>query len=235
MKRLTESWITEGLLDFEYKKYVLLAYLQHVEGQFNQARLYPHLTELKRHLSVCEHVKAQKDSMKAAFPRTITGINWQALELVYEQEVEDNPKLADIGFLIDYAIPQISKSLERGASVLEEVGDQLQISPVGIVPIRTEEGYLFFQRNSLRRIFVYQYQLALYNSRKERYVKLHYVDQVKVGLGSNVAQVKVSLTKKYKELPNPATYIIESKIDYPLQETMLPVAQRLLLRYLNLA
>lgn len=30
MKTLNHNWLTEGLIDFEYKKYILLSYLQEV-------------------------------------------------------------------------------------------------------------------------------------------------------------------------------------------------------------
>jgi hypothetical protein len=34
MATLHDNWLTEGLLDFEYKKYVLLNYLKHIDQQF---------------------------------------------------------------------------------------------------------------------------------------------------------------------------------------------------------
>ena len=49
MATLSKNWITEKLIDFEYKKYLLLAYLQQVSGQFDETRLYPSLSELIEH------------------------------------------------------------------------------------------------------------------------------------------------------------------------------------------
>ena len=40
MKSLSETWFAEGYIDFELKKYTLLAYLQHVNSYFNQNKLY---------------------------------------------------------------------------------------------------------------------------------------------------------------------------------------------------
>ena len=36
MQFLDKNWITENHIDFEYKKYVLLAYLQHVSEHFTE-------------------------------------------------------------------------------------------------------------------------------------------------------------------------------------------------------
>ena len=37
--KLSPEWFLEGTLDFEYKKYVLLAYLQHVSQEFAEMNL----------------------------------------------------------------------------------------------------------------------------------------------------------------------------------------------------
>ena len=39
MEFLNKNWITENQIDFEYKKYMLLAYLQHVSENFTDKRL----------------------------------------------------------------------------------------------------------------------------------------------------------------------------------------------------
>ena len=44
MPKLSKDWITEKHIDFEYKKYVLLAYLQEVEKHFEMTSLYPAAT-----------------------------------------------------------------------------------------------------------------------------------------------------------------------------------------------
>jgi hypothetical protein len=49
MKKLEEDWLTKGLIDFEYKKYILLDYLQHIKEQFKERRLYPFLSDLVFH------------------------------------------------------------------------------------------------------------------------------------------------------------------------------------------
>jgi hypothetical protein len=38
--------------------------------------------------------------------------------------------------------------------------------------------------------------------------------------------IKLDLVKRYKHLPNPATYLVESKYVLPLEETLLPIAKK---------
>ena len=49
MKSLSETWFAEGYIDFELKKYTLLAYLQEVNRYFNENKLYPQLADVIFH------------------------------------------------------------------------------------------------------------------------------------------------------------------------------------------
>ena len=49
MKTLSKTWFAEGYIDFELKKYTLLAYLQEVNKYFYENKLYPQLADLIFH------------------------------------------------------------------------------------------------------------------------------------------------------------------------------------------
>ena len=46
---LSETWFMEGYIDFELQKYRLLAYLKEVRQSFEQAMLYPQLSDIVFH------------------------------------------------------------------------------------------------------------------------------------------------------------------------------------------
>ena len=235
MTQLDYNWLTEGIFDFEYKKYVLLAYLQHIEGQFTKDKYFPHLNELRLHFDTCVGLQHKKQAIKKSFPKNLKGINLKAVKLEYEETISDDPYLSELTGILDFAIPLFSGTLDKGASRISEIGEHITISPVGIVPLRTEEGYLIFLHSYEKMVSIFQYQLALYNEYRERYLRTVFIDRVRIGIGTTISQVKVDLTRKYQLMPNPATYVVESKYDYPLQETLLPVTKKLMLRHLNVA
>jgi hypothetical protein len=235
MTKLHNDWLTEGIFDFEYKKYVLMAYLQHINGEFNSNRLYPYLQELKLHLNSCQNLQTNKDAIRNSFPKKLKGMDLSAARLVYEDTLHDDVYLSQLNYILDFAIPRFSKAMEEGSDRFSEVGENIRISPVGIVPLRTEEGYLFFLNNYERMIIIFRYQLALYNEMRERCLKTVFVDSVRTNVGTTLEQIKIDLTRKFKAWPNPATYMIESKYNYPLQETLLPVVQRLMVKQMNVA
>ncbi|MCE7064396.1 hypothetical protein [Dyadobacter sp. CY326] len=235
MTHLQKNWLTEGTMDFEYKKFVLMAYLQHIDSQFTLNKLHPYLPDLQLHFDSCIRIRTDKSAIRTSFPKNVTGVNLQTWQLEYEETHQDDPYLEDINYILDFAIPRFSRSLEQGTERFSEVGENIKISPVGIVPLRLEEGYLLFLHTFQPVVSIFEYQLALYNEMKERYLKTTFVDSVRIGLGKTVSQIKVDLTKKNKSLPNPATYVVESKYDYPLHEALLPVAKKLILKEINIA
>lgn len=235
MAKLHKDWLTEGIFDFEYKKYVLMAYLQHIDAEFNSNRLYPYLQELKLHLDSCQNLQANKDAIRNSFPKKLKGMDFSAARLVYEDTLHDDAYLSQLNYILDFAIPRFSKTMEEGSDRFSEVGENIRISPVGIVPLRTEEGYLFFLNHYERMITIFRYQLALYNDMRERCLKTVFVDSVRTSVGTTLEQIKIDLTRKFQGWPNPATYMVESKYNYPLQETLLPVVQRLMVKQMNVA
>jgi hypothetical protein len=68
MNSLSKNWITENHIDFEYKKYMLLAYLQHVSEDFTETKLYPSLSDLVAHYRNLLSLKESKQNLYDSFP-----------------------------------------------------------------------------------------------------------------------------------------------------------------------
>lgn len=77
MGTLSENWLTENLIDFEYKKYVLLGYLQKVKEHFNEQKLYPDFAELIAHYKNLISLKNNATSLESGFKKNIKGIDYE--------------------------------------------------------------------------------------------------------------------------------------------------------------
>ncbi|MBK7032936.1 MAG: hypothetical protein IPH49_06685 [Ignavibacteria bacterium] len=44
--------------------------------------------------------------------------------------------------------------------------------------------------------------------------------------------LKLALVEQHQDMPNPATFLMDSDLDFPFDETILPVAKRKLMRRL---
>lgn len=233
MTKLSSQWLTDGILDFEYKKYVLLAYLQHVRDDFTQQRLFPHLPNVTEHYQSSLHFKESQKSLRTHFPKNLTGIDPVRLRLLYQEIYEDDPHLEEINEILDFAIPQFSGVLYEGQARYGEIEGNLSISPIGIIPLRTEEGYLFIHRATSLETTIYSYQVTLFDAKRERIVQTHWLESVRKSQYVTFESLKVQLTRRYTHLPNPATYMVESPREYPLDETLLPAAKQLMIRHMK--
>lgn len=233
MTKLSSQWLTDGILDFEYKKYVLLAYLQHVRNEFRQQMLFPHLPNVTEHYQSSVDFRKSQKSLRTHFPKNLTGFDPVRLRLLYQEIYEDDPHLEEINEILDFAIPQFSLVLQEGQARYGEVEAGLSISPIGIIPLRTEEGYLFIHRSTSHETTIYSYQITLFDAQRERMIQTRWLESVQKSQNTTFENLKVQLIRRYTHLPNPAAYMVESPREYPLNETLLPAAKQLMVRYMK--
>jgi len=233
MTKLSSHWLTDGILDFEYKKYVLLAYLQHVRLKFSEQILFPHLAQVREHYESSVTLKESQRSLRTRFPKDLAGVDPIRLQWIYQDTHRDDLYLEEIGDILEFAIPQFSELMQEGLSRYDEVKARLTIVPIGIVPLRTEEGYLFIYKQASRETTIFRYQVTLFDARRERIIQTQRVDSVRKNLSTTFENMKVELTRRYTQLPNPATYMVESPCEYPVDETLLPAAKQLMANYFS--
>ena len=84
MGTLSENWLTEDLMDFEYKKYIVLGYLQNIKAHFKEQKLYPDFAELIAHYKNLILLKNNTTSLENNFKKTLSGIDYTNLKLQYQ-------------------------------------------------------------------------------------------------------------------------------------------------------
>ncbi|NJM26436.1 MAG: hypothetical protein HC859_14115 [Bacteroidia bacterium] len=237
MDKLSKDWLTQGLIDFEYKKYVLLAYLKTVKASFDRIELYPFLADLVFHYRNLMAVKENKELIRDAFPKEISLEELRKLELSYQQLVEDDGVMSELGSIIEFAIPQIKGSLKEGSVIYDFVESKCEISPVGVTPLYAKEGYLFVTQHPERETSVYRYQMSIFEDSQEQLRSLNtmFVETFSKTPATTYERLKLDLIKNYSDLPNPAAYLILSKAKFPFSETLMPVAKRLFVKHLSQA
>jgi hypothetical protein len=235
MKSLSETWFADGYIDFELKKYTLLAYLQEVNKYFNQNKLYPQLADVIFHYNNIVAFRENKKFLQEQFPKKLSGIQLQKLQLLYEQMIEDDELMKELEDIIHYAAEQMHGTITSGTEIYEFVEDKLTISPVGIIPLEQSEGYFFLSESASRDTRVYYYRLSIFEKHDEKYrsIRTDYINSWYRSFANTYENIKSELIRKRTVLPNPAVYAIESELTYPIEETLLPIAKRYLVRYIT--
>src|ERR1700760_4915621 len=96
MKTLSETWFADGYIDFELKKYTLLAYLQEISRHFNENKLYPQLADIIFHYNNLAAFRENKKYLQEQFPKRLSGVQIERLQVLYEQMVEDDDLMNEL-------------------------------------------------------------------------------------------------------------------------------------------
>lgn len=232
---LSETWFLDGYIDFELQKYKLLAYLQEVNKCFNANKLYPQLADTIFHYRNLSDFQKNKRIMQNQFPKELSQVNMEKLELVYNEMLQDSDVMAELENIVNYAMLQMKGTIDSGTEIYELVEQQLYIEPVGILPLYKNEGYLLLRYKQKNEVKAYNYTISLLKGSDANFtaLKMEYVDSFPKNISITYEHIKRQIINSVRILPNPAVYFIESTLEVPLNETLLPIAKRTLVRHIS--
>lgn len=233
--RLSETWIVDGTIDFELKKYTLLAYLQKVKFLFDESKIFPQLSDLIFHYNNLLSFRENKNYLKEQFPKRLTGAQIERLELIYEEMISDSALMEEIETIVNYATTKFQNAISVGKEIYDFVESKLSLTPVGIIPLKLDEGYFFLSNGKVSSTRIYSYRMTLFERHNEKYRSLstNFITEWERSLANTYENIKLNLIKIKKDLPNPAVYSIETDVSFPLEETLLPIAKRYLVQHLS--
>lgn len=229
MSRLSENWLTENIIDFEYKKYVLLGYLQQVKEQFKEQKLYPDLSDLISHYKNLIELKQNTSSLENSFKKNLKGIDFNTQQFLYESTINDE-SLNELKQIIEFSEPLLANELHHGKAIFEFAEQHISVSNIGLIPIYKAEGYFLLQGFKEKQVEVYQYCLTKIKLIEKQVLGLQcdYLKSLKLTLSTQVDKIKLDLISENPQLPNPAVYFFKTDVKLPTDETFLPIAKRLL-------
>jgi hypothetical protein len=235
MKALGPNWIVENLIDFEYKKYELLAYLQGIKQDFKDEKLYPALSDLIAHYNNLVTLKNNKHQLNDSFKKILSKIDLDKLKLIYESTEKDSDMILEIENIINFSIPKLETHLKEGKEIYSHIESDMQIEPIGLTPLNTNEGYMFICDGKQKDTEVHQYKITIFEHAEEQFRGIHtsYVASFAHSFINTFENIKLQLVKEIPALPIPAVFAIHSEKQYPLTESFLPIAKRSLVRYIS--
>ena len=237
MKSLSVNWFIEGAVDFEAKKYQLLAYLQQINHHFNKTKLYPDLNDLIFHYNNLMRFKENKSALQRAFPERLTIADIEAVKLTYEKMVKDDSLMLEIENILSFSIRKMDPALKEGREIYEFVESRLRIEPIGVIPLYPYHGYLLLLNGDERQTNVYEYQVTIFENHEEKYrgINTSFVTSFERNFIYTPEAIRKELIHARREIPNPAVYHVETDITFPLEQTLLPLAKRSLVKHISTA
>jgi len=221
--------------DLEISQYKILGGLKDISKDFQQNKIYPHLSRLiELHSTLSDILQRLKD-LRSEFPKRIKKIDFVNQVIEHEVVFVDGSDLSKVEDLISWALPRIKAKIEEGKAIYEFVDEEIKLEEVGIIPNYTDEGYFFVPNNEESKLLLFQYEVTIFESSKDTYRSLKTgllkaLEQGQARLSPNT--IKLNLISENKQLPNPATYAFDTDLNFPFNETIFPVTKRKLLQNL---
>ncbi len=232
---LTLDLFTQVQSDYEKRQYKVLAALKRISEDFQHNKIYPHLAHLAELHHTLSDIRKRLNDLRSEFPKRIKKIDFVNQEIEHEIVFVDGSDLQKVEELIDWALPFIEAKIEEGKTIYEYVNEKIFLEEVGIIPNYIDEGYFFVPDNEEAKLLLFEYEVSIFQSAKDQYRSLKTQFLKALGQGRALMSpnsIKLDLISEFKKLPNPATYSFQTDLDFPFNETVLPVVKRKLIKQL---
>lgn len=234
MKKLTIDTFISAINDNELSQYYVLGSLQNYYQQLNRNKLYPALSELFDLGKLLGDIVTQKSELQKMFPQQSENNSITESVGVANKETFIESDMDKVFEFINWAYPKIKDALAEGKAIYSFVKQNIKIEEIGILPIYKNEGYFVITNPKQKLVHVYRYEIPFIALDKNSSSALK-VSSIKTYHSSdliNKSLLKIELVKEFNDLPNPATYSFETELDFPFEETILPIAKRRLIKKL---
>jgi hypothetical protein len=174
--------------------------------------------------------------LEKQFPKELASLDFRQLALHYQSQDLKNQEIDTIQEIIEYALPAVKQTISEGKGIYDSIDQHLEICPVGLMPIHKESGYMFIHTAASPDVLIYQFQQnnILQHNEKYRQLTVQYVTHSTISLSNTPETIKLDLIQQHPDLPHPATLDCICHMSVPIQETLIPIAKRAVLRYLSL-
>lgn len=221
--------------DYEASRYRVMSGIQRIRHDFSQNRIYPTLAELIDLFQTLQRITGHGEAIRRELPKEIRRIDLEANQIIFDPASMERSDFEAIEELIHWALPAIQQAIEEGKTIFNFVDENLTLAGVGIVPSYLEEGYLLVPDVRCGLLHVLRYEVSIFSGTEQKFRNLKTTAVRAVPLNSintTAGNLKLELIRSNRDMPNPATYLFETELDFPYDETILPVAKRKFLRRL---
>jgi len=207
MQILTDDWLTEAPIDFEYKKYLLLAYDQKLTKECDEKKIYPCFNDIVDKMKIVndflDNVKYFEQSRMG-----ITSIDWNTKKIVYQSLLID-PNFDEVKAIALYSKILLTDLYDKYRKLIDDVDNSISISGSRVEIFNLYDGYIILRGYGIEKVLEYEVVRLLQP-------KPHYV------LKTRKADLKEYYLKRYTK----NVFDVIFKESFPLKESTLPVYKR---------
>jgi hypothetical protein len=222
--------------DWEANQYKLLIKIKEWLSNFNKNKLFPSIEDAIQLNLALEDLLRENIESKLWFDNEIRGQNGNEKLVVFEKAHQVGNQLDKLLDFIDWALQLNRPVLEEGRIIKNFVEDNLFLTKVTNYEKNYHgKGYFCLPDNKNDLLNIYLYEVIWDWSENELYQQIN--SHLVRSIPQNTVQCSIEdlvndFIQTSQDLHEPVTYLFETDLDFPYDETMFPIAEEALLKHL---
>ena len=222
--------------DWEANQYKILIKVREWLSNFNKNRLFPSIEEAIQLNLALEDLLRENIECKLWFDNEIRGQNGSERIIVYEKAHQVGNQLDKLLNFINWALQLNRPVLEEGRIIKNFVEDNLTLTKVSSIE-KNYNGKGYFSLPDIKNgiLNIYLYEIIWDWSQENLYQRIqsHLVNSIpQTQIHNLVEEWMMNFIYQSQDLHEPVAYIFETDLDFPFNDTMFPIAEEKLLKYL---
>lgn len=223
--------------DWESNQYKILIKVKEWLMNFNKNKLFPSIEEAIQLNLALEDLLRENIECKLWFDNEIKGQKVNERVVVYEKAHQVGNQLDKLLDFIDWSLLLNRPVLEEGRIIKNFVEEDLEITRVSSVEKNYHgKGYFSLPDNKNGLLNIYLYEIIWDWSQENLYQRIdsHLVKSIPQSVNhDSVEELILNFINYSQDLHEPVAYMLETDLDFPYEETMFPIAEEKLLKFLT--
>jgi len=223
--------------DWESNQYKILIKVREWLMNFNKNKLFPSIEEAIQLNLALEDLLRENIECKLWFDNEIRGQQVNERVIVYEKAHQVGNQLDKLLNFIDWALQLNRPVLEEGRIIKNFVEDDLEIKRISSTEKNYHgKGYFSLPNNKKGVLNIYLYEIMWDWSQDNLYQQINsqLVKSIpQSAIHNSIEEMITNFINYSQDLYEPVAYILETDLDFPYEETIFPIAEDKLLKYLT--
>jgi hypothetical protein len=235
MDRLQFDSLFSSDTDWELNQYKILAGIKLYRKEFRMKRIYPALDDLLKLSTLLENLVDKQKIFSSSYNEELEELSQNNKELNFDPIESSIPDQQFFFDLVQWSLPHIKDVMEEGIILYDFVERNIKVNQLSLLPINKDEGYYLIPDNIEEKLNIYRFKCSLYsvNIAPDRALKTRLLQTVDKSLLNSSELIKNYLISNYQDFPNHASFICETDLEFPFNESLFPIAKKKLIDMLR--
>ena len=217
------SWLTEGPVDYELKRYKMLAILQDLSKRLDNNMVWPVIEEVENQLDNLYKIKYEIE-IKDVNNKVAKDIDFFNFEIIYEElDNDETTECRIVDDIVEEAIIEFGDVYMDARKLWRSIEKHMHLTWIPQKPNRLNEGYIVIVNDS--ECLAYSFIRPTKMNNSWRTLKLEYVKSFEYS--------NANIVKFYDEYQDEEETRMFCRLDIkvnglPLEESVLPIAKSVL-------